>query len=226
MEPSRRRALESFTFEIDDPDTDDFLPTLQQLWELGQRDASFFHSMTSIRHADFNVVCLLYGFKTWMLQEKLESQTTLPFRRHLFVFFSLLPLNVMIELTTSFLDLSTGATYRLCSIPWKLLTNLTSLQVELVLGVEQGTTPLAWNTRAPNNFALSFSDLPHLQSLKIHINCDCEMSFTSRAVLSSAMDHVWRDSVDGCFAPPRFYGLKKLEIEVTIAVSGLETGVF
>ena len=221
--PSKRRALESFNFEIDDPDTEDFLPPIHQLWELGQQDASFFESMTSLRHVGLHFVDLPDGFKTWMLPDSLESLKLLCKSEDTC---SLLPssrLHVLIEFTLLVLDLSNRATRRLDSIPWNRLSNLTSLQIDLFLGVEQGpATLLTWNTRAPNNFALSFSDLPSLQSLKIHVNFDCELPFNSNDLISGAMNHVWKESIDRCFVPPRFAGLKKLEIQVTISV-GLET---
>ena len=33
------------------------------------------------------------------------------------------------------------------------------------------------------------------------------------------MDHVWKKSIDGCFVPPRFDALKRLEIKVSLTVN-------
>lgn len=70
-----------------------------------------------------------------------------------------------------------------------------------------------------NSFLLMCSDLPYLQTLKIHFDSSFIWVYTRRKDVALAMDHVWKKSIDGCFVPPRFDALKRLEIKISLTVN-------
>ena len=85
--------------------------------------------------------------------------------------------------------------------------------------MEMSQDYVKWRPVPENTFLLRCSDLPYLQTLKIHFDSSFIWVYTRRNDVAFAMDHVWKKSIDCCFVPPRFDALKRLEIKVSLTVN-------
>jgi len=76
----------------------------------------------------------------------------------------------------------------------------------------------SWVTKPPSDFLLLCSDLPSLNSLALQVDFSDKLVFINRGAISGAVEHVFKDSCDGCFVLPRFRALRQLSLGMEIVV--------
>lgn len=105
------------------------------------------------------------------------------------------------------------------------MKNLTTLSVEFSLGLSEAIWTVlpfmprgTWEERPSSDFLLACSHLPSLQKLKLYAFIDWRINHTSHDAILGAVDHIYKDSIDQCFLPPRFPSLKRLTVGMGITV--------
>ena len=222
--PDEPGFLQEFIFETQHLSPDEATFSYELLWKIVQGSPVFLKSLSGLRRAKIDVPLtpLPTGLSEVLFSEHLQELSLYCDPQEFRLSF---PLFMFRLAEPSLLELSETLSSSFASIHWASLANLTTLALELSLGLRDEIWTVLryvkvekWVEKPPSDFLLACSELPSLQNFALQVTFSSFLVFINLDSVSGGIDHVFKDSVDPYLALPRFRTLKKLALGTRITV--------